>query len=232
MSGNLYQGGKNGIGNTLIIRNNIQNNGEYGIYFPCQESFRNIIISENTFSNLSHQGVYLKFLIDGVNLNISKNTFANIKRDGVYIDGNSFTNGAVKILNNILINVYPSNSNSRITIKNVQNAEISGNQASKTQVSKTQVSKTQVSRTQVSKVPVAAFSASPTSGYSPLRVKFTDRSTGSLASWKWSFGDGKYSTQKNPIHKYTEAGKFTVKLTVENSKGTNSVTKPGYIVVK
>ena len=74
ISGNMYQGGKNEIGNTLIIRNNIQNEGTFGIYFPHQESFRNIIISENTFSDLSHQGVYHKFLINGVNLNISKNT--------------------------------------------------------------------------------------------------------------------------------------------------------------
>ena len=121
--------GGNGTDNTLIIRNNIQNNGMHGITFPFQGSFRNILISENTFSNLSHQGVYQKFLINGVNLNISDNTFTNIKQDGIYIDGNSFTNGAVKIQNNILINVSTSNSSSGITIKNVQNAEITGNNA-------------------------------------------------------------------------------------------------------
>ena len=131
----MYEGG-NGTDNTLIIRNNIQNKGTYGIIFPFKGSFRNILISGNTFSNLSHQGVYQKFLINGVNLNISNNTFANIKLDGIYIDGNSFTNGAVKIQNNTLINVNTSNSSSGITIKNVQNAAISGNQILKTQVSK------------------------------------------------------------------------------------------------
>ncbi len=199
--GNMYEGG-NGTDNTLIIRNNIQNNGTYGIIFPFQGSFRNILISGNTFSNLSRQGVYQKFLINGVNLNISNNTFANIKREGIYIDGNSFTNGAVKIQNNILINVNTSNSSSGITIKNVQNAAISGNQ---------------IFKTQEFKVPVAAFSASPTSGYAPLTVKFTDKSTGSLTSWKWSFGDGTYSTQKNPSHTYSKAGKYTVSLTVKNA---------------
>lgn len=118
ISGNMYQGGKNGTGNTLIIKNNIQNSGIYGIYFSSKESFGNIIITENTFSNLSHQGVYQKFLINGVNLNISKNIFKNIKLDGVYIDGNSLTNRAVKVQNNILINVYPSKSSSGITIIN------------------------------------------------------------------------------------------------------------------
>jgi hypothetical protein len=191
--GNMYEGG-NGTDNTLIIRNNIQNKGTYGIIFPFQGGFRNILISGNTFSNLSRKGVYQKFLINGINLNVSKNTFTNIERDGIYIDGNSFTNGAVKIQNNTLVNVNTSNSSSGITIKNVQNAAVSGNQ---------------ILKTQVSKVPLAAFSVSPTSGYAPQTIKFTDKSTGSLTSWKWDFGDGTYSTQKNPSHTYSKAGKYT-----------------------
>ncbi|HWQ50027.1 MAG TPA: PKD domain-containing protein [Methanosarcina sp.] len=46
--------------------------------------------------------------------------------------------------------------------------------------------------------PIAAFSASPTSGKAPLNVLFTDKSTGSPIKWKWSFGDGKTSTDQNP----------------------------------
>ncbi len=42
ISGNMYEGG-NGTDNTLIIRNNTQNKGMHGIYFPFQGSFRNII---------------------------------------------------------------------------------------------------------------------------------------------------------------------------------------------
>ena len=215
LSGDMYRGG-NGIDNTLIIRNNIQNKGTYGIHFPYQGSFRNIKISENTFSNLLNQGVYQKFLINGVNLNISNNTFGNIKPEGVYIDGNSLKNGAVKIQNNILINVGTSNSSSGITVKNVQKPEISGNQ---------------IFKTQISKVPVAAFSASPTSGYASLTVKFTDKSTGPPSSWKWNFGDGTYSTEKNPAHTYSKAGKYTVSLIVKNAAGSNTVTKSGFIVV-
>jgi hypothetical protein len=126
--GNMYEGG-NGTDSKLIIRNNIQNDGMHGIIFPFEGSFRDILISGNTFSNLSHQGVYQKFLINGVSLEISDNTFENIKQDGIYIDGNSFTNSTVKVQNNDLINVSISNSPSGITIKNVQNPEITANNA-------------------------------------------------------------------------------------------------------
>lgn len=125
---NMYEGG-NGTDSKLIIRNNIQNSGMHGVIFPFEGSFRDILISGNTFSNLSHQGIYQKFLIDGVNLEISDNTFENIKQDGIYIDGNSFTNSVVKIQNNNLINVSSSNSPSGITIKNIQNPEITENNA-------------------------------------------------------------------------------------------------------
>jgi beta propeller repeat protein len=80
--------------------------------------------------------------------------------------------------------------------------------------------------------PVAAFSASPTSGKAPLKVQFTDKSTGSPTSWKWSFGDKTYSTAKSPAHKYSKAGKYTVSLTVKNTAGTNTKTMSGYITVK
>ncbi|WP_440945536.1 right-handed parallel beta-helix repeat-containing protein [Methanosarcina sp. T3] len=142
ISGCTYQGGENGIGNTLTITNNVQKGGEYGIIFPNYESFKNIEISGNQFSDISYQGVYQKFHINGVNLQISDNTFENIKRDGIYIDGNSFTNGVVKVQNNILVNVYPTNPGSEITIKDIQNVLVSGNQAFK--------------------VPVAALSEPPT----------------------------------------------------------------------
>ena len=79
--------------------------------------------------------------------------------------------------------------------------------------------------------PVAAFSASPASGKTPLTVTFTDTSTGAPTKWKWSFGDGASSTIQNPKHKYSAAGKYTVTLTVSNVKGSNTVTETDYIKV-
>ncbi|WP_292373834.1 right-handed parallel beta-helix repeat-containing protein [Methanosarcina sp. UBA411] len=79
--------------------------------------------------------------------------------------------------------------------------------------------------------PIAAFSASPTSGKAPLNVTFTDSSTGSPTAWKWTFGDGTNSTIKNPTHKYSKAGNYTVALTVSNSAGSSTTTKTNYIKV-
>ncbi|AKB50257.1 Chitin binding protein [Methanosarcina barkeri str. Wiesmoor] len=79
--------------------------------------------------------------------------------------------------------------------------------------------------------PAANFTNSVTSGKAPLKVKFTDTSTGIPAKWRWDFGDGAKSFHQNPIHKYSKTGTYTVNLTVKNAKGKNTVTKTDYITV-
>lgn len=64
----------------------------------------------------------------------------------------------------------------------------------------------------------------------PSTVSFTDCSTGSPASWFWDFGDGETSTAQNPTHTYVKAGSYTVKLTVSNSAGSNTISKSGYVL--
>lgn len=79
--------------------------------------------------------------------------------------------------------------------------------------------------------PTAAFTAIPTSGQVSLRVQFNDSSTGNITSWSWNFGDGNTSTERNPVHIYTTAGKFTVSLTVTGPSGSTIKTLPDYIQV-
>ena len=64
---------------------------------------------------------------------------------------------------------------------------------------------------------IADFSASPTSDIAPMNVSFTDLSKGSPTEWRWDFGDGSNSTDQNPDHIYTQAGLYTVSLTVWNA---------------
>jgi parallel beta-helix repeat protein len=79
--------------------------------------------------------------------------------------------------------------------------------------------------------PVAAFRATPRVGDLPLAVQFTDTSTGSPRSWRWTFGDGTGSTERNPLHVYREAGSYTIGLRVSNAAGTSTKTAMRLIVV-
>ncbi|MFI5185580.1 MAG: PKD domain-containing protein, partial [Chitinophagales bacterium] len=64
-------------------------------------------------------------------------------------------------------------------------------------------------------VPVANFTASATSGCSPLKVTFSDQSTGNPTSWDWDFGNGQLSTVQNPTVSYAQPGTYTVTLVVK-----------------
>ncbi|MCM4080993.1 ThuA domain-containing protein [Paractinoplanes hotanensis] len=77
------------------------------------------------------------------------------------------------------------------------------------------------------RAPIAAASATPTSGPVPLTAKFSSAGSrdpdGGTLTYAWTFGDGGTSTEANPTHTYTEAGDYTAQLTVTNPKGRTAV---------
>ena len=81
-------------------------------------------------------------------------------------------------------------------------------------------------------LPVAAFTASPTSGTAALLVQFTDQSTNEtpITSWNWSFGDYSYSDERNPQHVYSTYGVYDVNLTITTAEDTVWLQKNDYIV--
>lgn len=80
---------------------------------------------------------------------------------------------------------------------------------------------------------VAQFTASIQNGPKPLSVQFTDTSSGTVEIWNWNFGDGYTSSERNPIHIYTNTGTYTVSLQVFNSaKGYDTEIKTAYIEVR
>lgn len=81
-------------------------------------------------------------------------------------------------------------------------------------------------------LPEADFSSNVTTGMYPLTVQFTDLSSNAF-SWKWDLnGDGKIdSIAQNPVYTYGSYGNYAVSLTIGNSKGSDTETKPGYIKV-
>ncbi|MHA1369421.1 MAG: PKD domain-containing protein, partial [Promethearchaeota archaeon] len=55
-------------------------------------------------------------------------------------------------------------------------------------------------------------------------VMFQDLSSdtsGNIVAWYWDFGDGSVSRDQNPIHVYTSAGNYIVRLTVTDEYGAN-----------
>jgi PKD repeat protein len=79
-------------------------------------------------------------------------------------------------------------------------------------------------------IPRADFTADKTRGGAPMNVNFIDQSTGSPTSWKWDFGDGAASTEKNPVHQYKTPGSFTVTLTISNANGQDSTSRAAFII--
>ena len=75
--------------------------------------------------------------------------------------------------------------------------------------------------------PVAAFSFSPSPATKKDTVQFTDESTddGAIVEWRWEFGDGATSSQRNPEHKYGSKGLYAVKLTVVDNGGLTSTVE-------
>lgn len=51
-----------------------------------------------------------------------------------------------------------------------------------------------------------------------LNVQFADLSLGGSTQWEWDFGDGTFSNEQNPIHRYTTDGAYFVSLTTFNDQ--------------
>ncbi len=76
--------------------------------------------------------------------------------------------------------------------------------------------------------PTAIIEASTISGTAPLIIDFTGHNSVDdfgIASYTWDFGDGTSSGEVDPQHTYTEAGNYTVVLTLIDDSGlTNTAT--------
>lgn len=84
---------------------------------------------------------------------------------------------------------------------------------------------------------VADFSGAPLLATVNQNVQFTDESSvapgeNPIISWKWTFGDGKQSTLKNPKHKYKNPGTYTVILTVASLDNVDTAVKQNYVSVE
>ncbi len=57
----------------------------------------------------------------------------------------------------------------------------------------------------------------------PGEVIFTNQSSNAV-TYEWNFGDGKMSTQKDPVHVYDQNGTYSVNLKAIGNQNTAAVT--------
>ncbi len=240
--------------NNKLSGNNATNNKEYGI--ASQNSNGTLLSGNLVFNNA--RGIYLG-RSDGNTL--TGNTVRNNNVYGLFICGasdrntiyNNYFNDTNMTIKNGTGNTYNTTKTAGTNI--VGGPHIGGNCWAKpngTGFSQTAVDKdgdgisdsvyTRIAGSKYSdflplvitpklKTPITDFWGSPRSGSAPLNVTFTDNTTGSTTAWNWSFGDGTYSTEQNPVHKYSGAGNYTVTLTASNAAGSDTKAKNNYITV-
>ena len=92
--------------------------------------------------------------------------------------------------------------------------------------------------TLANEVPISNFNVQSLNGYTAGVVSTSTDSDGTIASYKWSWGDSTANdTTSSPTHTYTQAGTYTISLTVvDNDSGqstikTSSVTVPTVLPV-
>lgn len=74
--------------------------------------------------------------------------------------------------------------------------------------------------------------ATPTNGLAPRVVSFSETSSGlTITNRSWNFGDGSTGSGSNPSHTYTNAGTFSVSLTIFNYFGTATLVATNLITI-
>ncbi len=72
-------------------------------------------------------------------------------------------------------------------------------------------------------LPSASFNIQTTKGCLPLIIDFVPEEISDTIIYTWNFGDGISSNEKKPTHKYKNAGKYTVSLSVKYYKTNNVI---------
>ncbi len=79
--------------------------------------------------------------------------------------------------------------------------------------------------------PLVANFTSPLTGVVGQPLRFTDTTVCEPSGWEYSFGDGNFSYEQNPIHAYSRADTYHVWLNATNKYGFQNHTAPRNIVI-
>ncbi|MCX6256502.1 MAG: gliding motility-associated C-terminal domain-containing protein [Bacteroidia bacterium] len=76
----------------------------------------------------------------------------------------------------------------------------------------------------ISLIPDAEFNVSIYSGCAPLSVTCNPSVKNDTIFYLWQFSDGEFSTEINPMHKFTKPGSFDIKLTLRYFKSNKETS--------
>ncbi|PLW97924.1 MAG: hypothetical protein C0593_07140 [Marinilabiliales bacterium] len=79
--------------------------------------------------------------------------------------------------------------------------------------------------------PSVFFTANPENITPGQEVVFSDLTVNNPDYWRWDFGDGTISENRNPVHTYNEYGSYTVSLYASNAAGEDSLEIENLITV-
>ncbi len=79
-------------------------------------------------------------------------------------------------------------------------------------------------------LPTVEFSVDKTQSDGPSDFVFTNKTSNGI-NYQWDFGDGTYSIEANPTHRYETSGVYTVTLRATGTGATAVNTKTNYITV-
>jgi PKD repeat protein len=76
---------------------------------------------------------------------------------------------------------------------------------------------------------VVSFISNVTCGNVPFDVQFNDTSTGTPLTWNWSFGEGNFSNETNPVFRYNDTGIYTINFSANNTADSGWSNMTDYI---
>jgi len=80
--------------------------------------------------------------------------------------------------------------------------------------------------------PTLDFAVKPRRGRAPLSVKIENRSSGEITGFRWGFGDGGESQDRDPLpHRYARPGEYAVELHGIHSE-TGEELEPMYLTIR
>jgi len=83
--------------------------------------------------------------------------------------------------------------------------------------------------------PALAADFTGTATGTAYQVQFTDKSTGTPTSWNWQYRSGggwtTFSNAQNPLYTFGSATTYSIRLTVTNADGSNTLSETNYISI-